>query len=131
MFGIHLFGKDTAVSDVLLEIEAGSVTDVQAQLLLLEAYLISYGIVDDLDTVEEERPLIHVAAHPKENLHDGFRTFSVLDAFMDRKVGELLHMGYREFIQMPREFVDHVLNKAYKASVSEAKIVKDLVNGNR
>ena len=131
MFGIHNCGRDTAVDDVLLEVEAGTVTDVQAQLLLLEAYLISYGIVDNLDTVEVDRPLIHVAAHPKENLHDGFRSFTVLDAFMDRKVGDLLNMGYTDFIKMPREYVDHVLNKAYRASVDEAKIVKDMFNENK
>lgn len=117
-------GLHTRVDDLLQSVE--HLNSIEAQLVLREAYDLTYGIYDH-DRDPDGMGLGLVTAHPKELYGEYSPLNHMIYRFEFNKVTE--HFGYNltEFLQLPREFVTAIFdNIAHVNSQSNKDLEKAL-----
>jgi hypothetical protein len=78
-------------------------------MLLTELYELTYGIRPD---VENESPLAPVSFHEANNTLRYSGLFSYVDRFERLKVGETYRLSLVEFLELPRDIADELLERA-------------------
>lgn len=93
-------GVESEISNLAHTLPA--VTSVTAERLTRTAYQNQYKIFPHHDPRKvKERPLALVAMHDKENAVEGSLRYSYIRRFYQLKIGEVFHLSYHDFFDLP------------------------------
>lgn len=113
----------------LLE-KAPKLSSIDAQLLLLKMYESEFGIFDHAK-YKGTRPLATVALHDTEENAKTSAMYSLIKKFADSNVGDIFKLNLKQFLSLPREYVNYCLeiaenrNKALGKEVAENQKILD------
>lgn len=91
------------------------IDSISAKLVLTEAYELAYSLYDH--NQEDAHPWSLVLSNPKENYTDYSPLHRTIFSYRVRDVYKRYGLNLTEFLELPREFVDLLL----EASANEAK----------
>lgn len=87
-----------------------------ARMVLHELYETEFGIYDHIRNIER-RPLASVAMFPSEDINDGSLLEESMKVYIEKKIWDLFHLNYFEFISLPRDVIEimtTVANQEFK-----------------
>lgn len=96
---------------------------ITAKLILIDAYETTYGIYNHADEAANKgRPLGLIAMHPKEDFSTHSALYNTIRRFKKYKVGnqDNFNISLIEFLQLPKDISDLVLDIMAKESIEEA-----------
>lgn len=99
-----------------------------AQLLMQDAYETTLGIYNH-EARDKNRPLALVAMQGSEDTNVGSRLYERIRQFRIRQVPKWYGLSLREFLELPTDYVEFILEDAGKASAEEDKIASALTMG--
>ena len=109
-FGLRQMNESTQIDDLLKTVS--KIDSISAQLLLREAYEVSYQIFDhDADSTH---PWALVMDHPKENYTEYGTLYRTIHGFHFRDIHKKFGLNLTEFLELPREIVELVIHIANK-----------------
>lgn len=121
------FGENISEENALREVITTSpkVCSTDAQLLLMEAYETTYGIFDHDNF---SRPLSLVAMHSGEENAKSSKLYERFRQFRTKNVFKHFGINLLEFLSMPTEYCNYVLELAEEASKEEDIVATNLAN---
>ena len=104
---------------------------ISARLVMLDAYEVTYGIFNHADAaLSVSRPLALVAMHDKENVTVHSELYNTIRRFRRYKVSQHFGMSLTEFLSMPTEYCNMILqmlgDEAAKDAEALAAKMRDL-----
>ncbi len=109
----------TEVDKILTEVK--NVDSISAQLLLREAYEMTYGLIDEAE--ENPHPWELVSTTPKEEINKYGPLYRTLRAYRLNNVNDKFGYSFTEFLALPRNLVDEIFTICEEEAVVEAKAV--------
>lgn len=106
--------------------EVEKVSNIGAKLLMLESYLITYGIAD-VERLEASRPLVHIAMHPKENVTEHSENYTLIRRYYRAKLERSISLD--KFLELPREYVQLLLRIAAENASAENRAANAIADG--
>lgn len=113
--------------DVLKSVPAVPNT-IEAKTILNQAYEQTFGVFDhlgqnNLETIDanpdSKRPMIEVAFHPSEDICARSQLYKTIKEFKDRKVYQYFGLSLLEFLDLPVDICDYILDVSGKQTTAE------------
>lgn len=119
-------------------LQAKPVNQVEARLMLMQAYETTFDIFDHIKheamdesvtDIDNRRPLASMAMHRAEDASSESRLYGTIELFSDRDVHKFFGLSLNEFLDLPHDICEHILtvcsnkqnrnNKATDMALSE------------
>ncbi len=98
-------------------------------MLLRDVYETKFGIYNHLEpTASKRRPLGSVAFHEPEEINDNSLLKAVIKRYMDNSVGEYTKLSLLEFMELPSDIVDIVIELCQAKSKAVGALVSGVEN---
>ena len=124
-----MFGVDAPIKDKIQALVDSSpklaLTD--AQILLLDTYVTTFGICDH--GLMADRPLALVAMHWEEDNSNSSSLYERIQQFEDRQVYKRFGLSLTEFLELPRDVCIKILDVSTKKQKDENNVTDAVTRG--
>lgn len=105
--------------------KAPKLCSTDAELLLREAYEITYGLFNH-DDMTVDRPLALVAMHPGENTAVGSTLYGRIEQFAELEIAKYFGISLIEFFELPTDVVNKIMETSAGRQAVERKVSENV-----
>lgn len=99
-------------------------TYVSSQLMLMEAYDLTYGMSSEQDV---KNPISIMMMHPHEDFITDGAVMSLMDRILNAKLPSLTNMSLVELMELPVGHLEHLLVIGQKTVDGDTKAAKEFI----